>query len=83
MLNLGRGATSPTTGLKLFVQINNLFDRKYSTAAQLGADGLQRRGNFEARPFPPDANGDWPLRHATFYAPGAPRSFSLGVRYWF
>jgi hypothetical protein len=27
--------------------------------------------------------GKYPLMHATFYAPGAPRSFWLGVRYEF
>ena len=73
----------PTKGLELFAQINNIADRKYSTAAQLGPTGFNDAGNFEARPFPPDANGDRPLRHATFYAPGAPRSFAVGMKYRF
>jgi outer membrane receptor protein involved in Fe transport len=73
----------PTKGLELVAQVNNLLDRKYGTAAQLGATGFDDAGNFEAGPFPPDGNGDRPLRHATFYAPGAPRSFSLGVKYRF
>jgi outer membrane receptor protein involved in Fe transport len=82
LLNL-RGEYRPTKGVKVFAQIDNVFDRKYSTAAQLGATGFNDAGNFEARPFPPNGNGDRPLRHATFYAPGAPRSFSVGLRYWF
>ncbi len=40
-------------------------------------------GNFEARPFPADANGDRPVRHATFFAPGAPRTVSVGLKYTF
>ena len=82
LLNL-RTEYNPTKGIKLFAQINNLLDHKYSTAAQLGATGFNSAGNFEARPFPADANGDFPLRHATFYAPGAPRTFSVGMKYWF
>jgi outer membrane receptor protein involved in Fe transport len=73
----------PAPGLKLFLQINNVFDRKYSTASQLGATGFDANGNFVARPFPVDANGNRPLVHSTFYAPGAPRSFFVGLRYTF
>jgi outer membrane receptor protein involved in Fe transport len=73
----------PAAGLKLFMQLNNVFDRKYSTAAQLGVTGFNDAGSFEARPFPADANGDRPARHATFFAPGAPRSFWVGLKYTF
>jgi outer membrane receptor protein involved in Fe transport len=73
----------PATGLTVFLQINNVFDRKYSTASQLGATGFDASGNFVARPFLVDANGDRPLVHSTFYAPGAPRSFFVGLRYIF
>jgi outer membrane receptor protein involved in Fe transport len=76
-------ACQPTKGLKLFAQINNFLDRKYSTAAQLGPTGFGAADNFESRPFAADANGDRPLRHATFYAPGAPRSLSVGLKYTF
>lgn len=73
----------PTDNLKVFLQVNNVFDRKYSTGAQLNATGLDANGNFVSRPFAANANGDRPLVHSTFYAPGAPRSFMLGVRYSF
>lgn len=73
----------PAAGIKLFVQVNNLLDQRYSTAAQLGATGFNDAGNLEGRPFPADANGDRPVRHATFYAPGAPRYVIAGVRYSF
>lgn len=76
-------AWRPSGGLKLFVQVNNLFDRRYSTAAQLGPAGFDADGHFVARPFPANAEGEYPLRHSTFYAPGAPRTVWLGLRYSF
>lgn len=73
----------PTPKWALFAQINNVLDRKYSSAAQLGATAFDANGNFLARPFPADANGDRPLQNSTFYSPGAPRSFRVGVKYSF
>jgi hypothetical protein len=67
----------------VFVQVNNVFDRHYTSAAQLGATAFDANGNFRARPLPADANGDWPLLNSTFYAPGAPRSVRVGVKYAF
>jgi outer membrane receptor protein involved in Fe transport len=60
-------------------QVNNLFDTRYSTAAQLGAAGFDGRGNFQAQPF--GAGGA--LQHSTFYAPGAPRQIQVTLRYSF
>lgn len=51
------------------------------TAAQLGASAFDANGHFVARPFPANAQGDRPLVSSTFFAPGAPRSFWIGVRY--
>jgi outer membrane receptor protein involved in Fe transport len=76
------GEYRPTAQLTVFGQVNNVFDRRYATAAQLGATGFTSDGNFVARPFAA-VGGKYPLMHATFYAPGAPRSFWLGVRYEF
>ena len=73
----------PSPQLKFFAQINNVLDRKYNTASQLGAAAFDANGNFQARRFPADANGEHPLQHSTFYAPGAPRTFWVGVRYEF
>ncbi|TQK03555.1 TonB-dependent receptor [Herbaspirillum sp. SJZ107] len=68
--------------LRLFVQVNNLFDRRYATAAQLNATGFTPDGNFIARPF--TAQGDnASVVHSTFYAPGAPRTVWAGLRYAF
>ncbi len=73
----------PTKALKFFAQINNLFDRKYNTASQLGATAFDANGNFQARPFPVNSEGDRPLQNSTFYSPGAPRTFIVGVKYAF
>jgi outer membrane receptor protein involved in Fe transport len=68
--------------LKFFTQVNNLLNRRYNTAAQLGPTGFTANGNFIARPFPAIA-GEFPVQQATFYAPGAPRMIWIGVRYQF
>lgn len=65
--------------VELFVRINNLFDRRYQTAAQLGPTGFTLEGNFIARPFEA-VNGEFPLLHTTFYAPGAPRGAWVGIK---
>lgn len=75
------GRYRATPQLSFFGQVNNLFDRKYATAAQLGSTGFDARGNFVARPFGPADNDA--LVGATFYAPGAPRTLWVGVRYEF
>jgi len=78
VVNLGaRYAVRPW--LQLLAQVNNLFDRRYDTAAQLGADGFTESGSFIARPFPP-ARGEFPLRHSTFFAPGTPVRMWAGLR---
>lgn len=68
--------------LSFFAQINNLFDREYATAAQLGATAFTADGRFIARPFS-SAGDNTTLVHSTFYAPGAPRTLWAGLRYEF
>lgn len=65
--------------IELFVRVNNLFDKRYFTAAQLGATAFTGTGAFVARPLP-EVDGEFPVRQATFYAPGAPRGVWGGVR---
>ena len=72
----------PTPGLELFVKVDNVFNTRYKTAAQLGATGFDKNGNFVARPFAAVA-GQNPVQQATFYAPGAPRAFLVGLKYLF
>jgi outer membrane receptor protein involved in Fe transport len=66
-----------TRHLQLAVQIDNVFDHHYYTAAQLANTGLSANGTFLARPYPeyttgPEA-GNYPLQSVTFFTPGAPR----------
>jgi outer membrane receptor protein involved in Fe transport len=81
VVNLG-GRYTVTRWLQVIAQINNLFDRRYSSGAQLGALGFTDSETFIARPFPP-INGEFPLRHSTFYAPGAPIRGWIGTRFTF
>lgn len=63
-----------------FGQVNNLFDRKYYTAAQLGPFGFNpATQGFVARPFP-QVDGEFPIRNSTFYAPGMPRMLWMGLK---
>lgn len=83
VVNIG-GDWRPAPGLRLFFQINNLFDTQYYTSAQLGATGFTDAGNFIARPFAtPVLDGARPVVHATFFSPGAPRTAWIGVSYAF
>ncbi|QOY87675.1 TonB-dependent receptor [Paludibaculum fermentans] len=66
--------------VELFARINNLLDRCYYSAAQLGPTGFTAQGNFVARPFPATSNGEYPVQQSTFYAPGAPRGAWAGLR---
>lgn len=76
------GKYRATRQLSVFAQVNNLFDRKYATAAQLGATAFSASGGFVARPFAA-VGGEYPLVHSTFQAPGAPRTAWVGLRYEF
>lgn len=71
-----------TNRIQVFAQVNNLLDRRYYSAAQLGATGFTAAGNFIARPFP-IIQGQYPVQQATFYAPGAPRAAWGGLRITF
>jgi outer membrane receptor protein involved in Fe transport len=62
-------------GWQLFAKVNNLFDRRYATAAALAENAFNSAGAFQIN------SADW--RHETFVAPGAPRAAWVGVRYLF
>ena len=65
--------------LELYARVSNLFNQRYSTAAQLGSAGFDANGVFRSRPFPA-VDDEYPLVHSTFLAPGAPRGLWGGVR---
>jgi outer membrane receptor protein involved in Fe transport len=68
---------------QLRAQVNNLFNTRYSSAAQLGANGFDSAGKFVARPFGGSTRLGYPLQQSGFQAPGAPRLFWLSLRYEF
>ena len=55
--------------LQFFVQIDNVFNHHYYTAAQLNTTPFDNNGNFIPRPFSPNNDA---VRNSTFYSPGAP-----------
>jgi outer membrane receptor protein involved in Fe transport len=73
-----------TKHIQLGVEIDNLFDKHYYTAAQLANTGFTAQGAVQASPFPaytigPNA-GSTPAESATFFAPGAPRRAWVDLR---
>jgi len=78
VVNLG-GRYNVARWLQIIGQVNNLFDKRYYTGAQLGPLGFTDQETFIARPLPP-INGEFPVRHSTFYAPGAPIRGWIGTR---
>lgn len=71
----------PVHGLTVFVQVDNVLNKYYATAAQLGTAAFDARGNVVSRPFAaPVIGGERPLVSSTFYSPGTPRSVQVGAR---
>jgi outer membrane receptor protein involved in Fe transport len=68
--------------VQFFVQINNVLDHRYYTAAQLAPTPYDNAGHFIARPFSP-VGGDYPIRNTTYFAPGAPIGAWGGIRFRF
>ncbi len=71
-----------TKRVQLSVQIDNLLNHRYSTAAQLGPTPFDNAGNLVAQPFPA-VSGSYPIRTTTFLAPGAPIGAWGGIRFQF
>jgi outer membrane receptor protein involved in Fe transport len=69
--------------VQLFLQIDNLLNHRYYTAAQLAPTPYDNGGNFIARPFPAASDGEFPVRNSTFFAPGAPIGAWGGMRFRF
>jgi outer membrane receptor protein involved in Fe transport len=72
-----------THRIQVFAQLNNLLDKHYYTAAQLGTTPFDNNDRFVARPFgtPYGAgDGDIPIRSSTFLAPGTPFNLYGGLK---
>jgi outer membrane receptor protein involved in Fe transport len=69
--------------IQLFVQMNNLLDKHYSTGSQLGTTPFDNNDHFVARPFgTPYGTGDGriPIRSSAFLAPGTPFNIYGGLK---
>jgi len=69
LLNL-RANWKPAKAWELYFTVDNVFDRRYETFGALAETVFDANGQF---------TGD--ERDAVFVAPGAPRSFFVGLRY--
>ncbi len=73
-----------TRHLQVAVQIDNLFNHEYYTAAWLSGTTLTAQGAFQTLPFPAYADGPYagnsPSQSATLFAPGAPRRAWVELR---
>jgi outer membrane receptor protein involved in Fe transport len=78
VVNVG-GRYRLTRHVLLLAEISNLADRHYYTGGQIGSTPFTAQQTILARPFPA-VNGEYPIVHDTFYAPGAPRTVWGGVR---
>ncbi|HJV92666.1 MAG TPA: TonB-dependent receptor, partial [Azonexus sp.] len=74
ILNLN-GEAKLGAGWQAFARINNVFDKRYATAAALAENPFNAGGSFQID------SADW--HRETFVAPGAPRAAWVGVRYAF
>jgi outer membrane receptor protein involved in Fe transport len=76
-----------TKRLQLGVEIDNLFDKRYYTAAQLANTAYTPLDTVEASPFPTITDGPYagspPAQSVTFFAPGAPRRAWVDLRLHF
>ncbi len=76
-----------TKHLRLSVQIDNVLDHHYYTAAQIENTPFASNGTLVFQPFPAYTTGSqagtYPLQSATFFAPGAPRRawVDLSIRF--
>ena len=72
---------------QLAFQLDNLFDKKYYTAAQLANTGFTAQGAVSTRPLPPYTSGpeagNYPAQAVAFFAPGAPRRAWVELKYKF
>ncbi len=62
-------------GVSLFVRVDNLLDKQYATAGNLGRNPFTPNGTFKFDPV----NVDSKWTNSTFISPGAPRAAWIGI----
>lgn len=63
-------------GFTLFVKADNIFDKQYATAGDLGRTPFDAGGNYRRQ-----ADGTTLYNNTTFIGPGAPRAVWVGLSY--
>ncbi|KQT43612.1 MULTISPECIES: TonB-dependent receptor [unclassified Methylophilus] len=58
-------------GVKMFLKLDNIFDREYATAGDLGRNPFNSAGQFQTN------SNNW--NNTTFIGPGAPRAAWIGL----
>jgi hypothetical protein len=74
VLNLG-AEVKPLAWLSIVVQVDNVLDARFATAAQLGASVFDPAGRFNPLQAGPDA-----AQGSSFLGPGAPRQWRIATR---
>jgi outer membrane receptor protein involved in Fe transport len=73
-----------TRHVQVVIQIDNLFNHEYYTAAWLSGTTLTAQGAFQTMPYPAYEDGPFagsaPGQSVTFFAPGAPRRAWVELR---
>lgn len=64
-------------GISLFARLDNIFDREYATAGNLGRNPFTPEGAFKFDPVTVDSG--W--KNSTFISPGAPRAAWVGINF--
>ena len=73
-----------TNHIQAVMQINNILDKHYSTAAQLGTTPFDNNDRFVAQPFgTPYGPDNVPIRSSSFQAPGTPFNIYGGLKFTF
>ncbi|WP_287110736.1 TonB-dependent receptor [Methylobacillus sp.] len=63
-------------GFTLFIKADNIFDKQYATAGDLGRTPFDAGGNYQRKP-----DGEVLYHNTTFIGPGAPRAVWIGLAY--
>jgi outer membrane receptor protein involved in Fe transport len=76
-----------TKRLQLAVQIDNLWNHRYYSAAWISNTAVSAQGAVQSLPFAPYTDGPYagnaPAQSATFFSPGAPIRAWVELRYRF
>ena len=68
-------------GISLFIKVDNVFDKKYATAGDLGLNPFSAKGVFQYGSSGPGVRDDVAWNNTTFIGSGAPRAAWIGLEF--